>query len=95
MPSNAQAKLETLTKRKQKIANQIKQIQSKEGADKRKLDTRRKILLGAIFEKLIIEQKIQTNDVNEWLKEYLTRNRDRELFEGYLESLNFKKEELN
>jgi hypothetical protein len=93
MPNNAQTKLEVLTKRKQKIDNQIRQIQSKEGSNKRKLDTRRKILLGAIFEKLIIERKIQVNDVNQWLQNYLIRDRDRELFSGYFESLGFKKKE--
>lgn len=95
MASNAQTKLELLTKRKQKIANQIRQIQSKEGTDKRKLDTRRKILLGAILEKLIVNQRVEINDVNKWFETYLTKERDKELFDGYLESLELKKEELN
>jgi large subunit ribosomal protein L7/L12 len=95
MASNTQTKLEALTKRKEKIANQIRQIQSKDGANKRKLDTRRKILLGAIFEKLITNKIIEINDVDKWLQTYLTKERDKELFDGYLESLEFTKEELN
>jgi hypothetical protein len=95
MASNAQVKLETLTKRKQKIINQIRQIQSKDGVNKRKLDTRRKILLGAIFEKLITNEIIEINDVDKWLQTYLVKERDKELFDGYLEGLNIKKEELN
>lgn len=91
MTPKAQTKLEALIDRQQKIMNQIKQIQSRDAANKRKLDTRRKILLGSIFERLIIAQEFEASDVNEWLKEYLIRDRDRELFKGYLDGLKIEK----
>lgn len=80
-------KLEKLLEQRGKIENRIKQIQTKETAQKRKLDTRRKILFGVMFEGLIAEDRIREEIISRAVGEYLTTDRDRELVKNYLANL--------
>ena len=43
------SRLEKLLKERKQIENRIKQVQAKKNAQKRKLDTRQKILFGVMF----------------------------------------------
>lgn len=85
--SSENPKLEKLLEQRGKIENRIKQIQAKETAQKRKLDTRRKILFGVIFEGLIVNDWIKDETINRAIDEYLTTDRDRELVKNYLANL--------
>ena len=77
-------KLEKLLKERQQIENRIKQIQAKKNSDKRKLDTRRKILFGVMFQKLIAEGQIENETITKAIENYLTTDRDRDLIKNYL-----------
>lgn len=80
-------RLEKLLDQRGKIENRIKQIQAKETAQKRKLDTRRKILFGVIFEGLIAEGRVKEETINRAIEKHLTSDRDRELVKNYLANL--------
>jgi hypothetical protein len=85
--SSENPKLEKLLEQRGKIENRIKQIQAKENAQKRKLDTRRKILFGVIFEGLIADDLIKEETISRAIGEYLTSERDRELVRNHLVNL--------
>lgn len=74
-------KLELLKKKQEQLRLQIQKEQQKESAKKRKEDTRRKILLGAmVLERMERESEYREQVINK-LDSYLTKERDRELFE--------------
>ena len=74
-------KLEQLKKKQEQLRLQIQKEQQKESAKKRKEDTRRKILLGAmVLERMDRESEYREQVINK-LDSYLTKDRDRELFE--------------
>ena len=74
-------KLEQLKKKQEQLRLQIQKEQQKESAKKRKEDTRRKILLGAmVLERMDRESEYREQVINK-LDSYLTKERDRELFE--------------
>jgi large subunit ribosomal protein L7/L12 len=73
------ARLEKLLEQKGKIENRIKQIQAKENAQKRKIDTRRKVLLG-----LIREGRVKDEVITEAIERYLKIDIDRDLIKNYL-----------
>lgn len=85
--SSENPKLEKLLEQRGKIENRIKQIQAKETAQKRKLDTRRKILFGVMFEGLIAEDRIREETINRAIEQHLTSDRDRELVRNHLANL--------
>jgi large subunit ribosomal protein L7/L12 len=85
--SSENPKLEKLLEQRGKIENRIKQIQTKETAQKRKIDTRRKILFGVMFEGLIAEERIREETINRAIEQHLTTDRDRELVKNYLTNL--------
>jgi large subunit ribosomal protein L7/L12 len=85
--SSENPRLEKLLEQRGKIENRIKQIQAKENAQKRKLDTRRKILLGVIFEGLITDGLIKEQTINRAIDQYLKTDRDRDLVKNYLAKL--------
>lgn len=80
-------RLEKLLEQRGKIENRIKQIQAKENAQKRKFDTRRKILLGVIFEGLLTDNQVTEETINLAINDYLKSDRDRDLIKKYLASL--------
>jgi hypothetical protein len=85
--SSENPRLEKLLEQRGKIENRIKQIHAKETAQKRKLDTRRKILFGVMFEGLIAEGRIREETINRAIEKHLTSDRDRELVRNHLANL--------
>ena len=77
-------RLGRLLERRNQIENQIKQIQAKESTNKRKLETRRRILFGVMFEKLIAEGQVENEIIIRAIDNYLTTDRDRDLIRNYL-----------
>lgn len=74
-------KLELLKKKQEQLRLQIQKEQQRESIKKRKEDTRRKILLGAmVLERMEREAEDREQVINK-LDSYLTKERDRELFE--------------
>ena len=80
-------RLEKLLEERKQIENRIKQIQAKKNSQKRKLDTRRKILFGIMFEKLVVEGQIKDQTITQLINEHLKTDRDRDLVKNYLASL--------
>jgi hypothetical protein len=78
------SRLEKLLKERKQIENRIKQIQAKKNSQRRKLDTRRKILFGVMFEKLVIEGRIKDETIAQLINEHLKTDRDRDLIRNYL-----------
>ena len=78
------SRLGKLLERRNQIENQIKQIQAKENSQKRKIETRRKILFGVMLEKLITEGEIENEIIAKAIDNYLTTDRDRDLIKNYL-----------
>jgi large subunit ribosomal protein L7/L12 len=78
------ARLEKLLEQKGKIENRIKQIQAKENAQKRKIDTRRKVLLGVMLDGLIREGRVKDEVITEAIERYLKIDIDRDLIKNYL-----------
>jgi hypothetical protein len=85
--SSENPKLEKLLEQRGKIENRIKQIQAKENAQKRKLDTRRKILFGVMFEGMLADNRVKEKTINSAIDGYLKNDRDRDLIKNYVASL--------
>ena len=81
------SRLEKLLKERKQIENRIKQIQAKKNSQKRKLDTRRKILFGVMFEKLVVEGRIKDETIAQLINEHLKTERHQNLVRSYLASL--------
>ena len=82
--SGENLRLGRLLERRNQIENRIKQIKAKENSKARKIETRRKILLGIKFEKLIAEGQIENKIIIEAINNYLKTDRDRDLIKNYL-----------
>ena len=82
--SGENPRLGRLLEQRNQIENRIKQIEAKEKSKVRKLETRRKILLGIMFEKLIAEDQIENKIIIEAINNYLKTDRDRDLIKNYL-----------
>jgi hypothetical protein len=85
--SSENSRLGKLLDRRNQIENQIKQIQAKENSRKRKLETRRKILFGIMFEGLIVEGRLKNETITKAIDKHLKTDRDRDLVRNYLVSL--------
>jgi prefoldin subunit 5 len=73
-----QEKLKQLKTRQQAIENRNKAIASKR---ERKMDTRRKILIGAVVMAKVEQKAMDEKLLRKWLDEALTRADDRALFD--------------
>ena len=82
--SGENPRLGRLLEQRKQIENRIKQIHAKENSQKRKLETRRKILFGVMLEKLITEGEIENEIIAKAIDNYLTTDRDRDLIKNYL-----------
>ena len=82
--SGENPRLGRLLERRNQIENRIKQIEAKENSKAQKIETRRKILLGIMFEKLIAEGQIENKIIIEAINNYLKTDRDRDLIKNYL-----------
>ena len=74
-------RLENLLKKREELNAQIQKIRSKEASQKRKEDTRRKILLGALLMEMMENSELDKNKIKKRLDSFLTRDIDRKLFD--------------
>ena len=72
---------EKLIKQKEKIENKLRIIRSKEASRKRKIDTRKKILIGGTIMAAVKNNDTEWKRIKKLLDKYLTSDRDRELFQ--------------
>ena len=74
-------KLEQLLKKRSQLNAQIQQLRARDAAQKRKEDTRRKILLGALVMEMMEKGELDRDKLMKRLDGFLTREIDRKLFE--------------
>jgi large subunit ribosomal protein L7/L12 len=73
--------LDALLKKREQLNAQIQKIRSRESEQKRKEDTRRKILLGALMMELLEKGELDRDKIMAKLDGFLTREIDRKLFD--------------
>ncbi len=74
-------RLEQLLKKREQLNAQIQKVKTKEASIKRKSDTRRKILLGALMMEMMNSGELDRNKIMKRLDGFLTRDIDRSLFD--------------
>ncbi len=74
-------RLEQLLKKREELSAQIQKIRARETTQKRKEDTRRKILLGALMMEMMERGELDRDKIMKRLSEFLTREIDRKLFD--------------
>jgi large subunit ribosomal protein L7/L12 len=74
-------RLEQLLQKREQLNAQIEQIRARETAQKRKEDTRRKILLGALMIEMMDKGELDRSKIMKRLSGFLTRDIDRNLFD--------------
>ena len=74
------AKLKRLLERQAQLKAQIQQAKAQERSRERKLDTRRKLLIGAAILHQVEQQQWPESKLNALMDEFLTRPEDRRLF---------------
>jgi large subunit ribosomal protein L7/L12 len=74
-------RLEQLLQKREQLNAQIEQVRARESARKRKEDTRRKILLGALMMEMMEKGELDEVKVRKRLSEFLIRDGDRSLFD--------------
>ena len=77
----AQNKLAALTAKRDQINAQIQALKAKDQAQKRKADTRRKVLIGAVVLKMLKTGEMPQERLTAMLDKNLDSDRDRMLFE--------------
>ncbi len=73
-------KLDDLLKKREQLDAQIQQERNKQSQQKRKEDTRRKILLGALMMELMKKGELDEKKILKRLDGFLTKDIDRKLF---------------
>lgn len=66
--------------RKDRAEKILNQIEARESSSKRMIETRKKILLGAMLQEWVRTGEIEQFTLDQGLNRYLVRERDRELF---------------
>jgi len=90
MGKSGKSKIEKLKKKQEVLTAIIQLLENREKAKERKLDTRKKILVGSYF----IEKYMRDKKENELIKimdQYLTRQSDRKVFDLDYDTNNDKK----
>ena len=77
----AQNKLAALTAKRDQINAQIQALKAKEQAQKRKEDTRRKVLIGAVVLKMLKTGEMSQERLTAMLDKNLDSDQDRMLFD--------------
>ena len=77
----ATTKLEKLTLKREQLNAQIQAIKSKEASQKRKEDTRRKVLIGGVVMKLLRTGEMPQDRITKMLDKHLEKDADRVLFD--------------
>lgn len=80
-PEKKLSRLERLRQQQEAIATQIRQELAREAQHQRKLDTRRKVLVGAAVLNQVSQGKLTQEWLMQLLDEELTRECDRKIFE--------------
>lgn len=75
-------KLEKLMQRKNKIESELARLERTQKAESRKLDSRRKIVLGSAFLKAISEGKIQPDFARNLIERFASE-RDKNIFDNF------------
>ena len=73
-------KTEMNIKHKRMAEKIINQIESRQSTNKRAIETRKKILLGAMLQEWVRTGEIEQSTLDQGLDHYLVRKRDRKLF---------------
>ena len=73
-------RLENLLKKREQLNAQIMKIRTKEANQKRKEDTRRKILLGALLMEMMEKGELEPNKIRKRNSSFLTHDIERKLF---------------
>ena len=74
-------KLDELLKKREQLNAQIQKERNKQFQQKRKEDTRRKILLGALMIEMMKKGELDEKKILKRLSSFLTKNIDRKLFD--------------
>ena len=74
-------KLDDLLKKREKLNAQIQKERNKYSQQKRKEDTRRKILLGALMMEMMKKGELDEKKIRKRLDSFLTKEIDRKLFD--------------
>ncbi len=74
-------RLEQLLKKGEELSAQIQKIRTREASQKRKEDTRRKILLGALVMEMIEKGELEQGKIWKRLDGFLTLEIERKLFD--------------
>jgi hypothetical protein len=77
-------RLEKAQEQEKQARERVKKILKTESKERRKFENRRKVLLGIMFHKLVIEGRISEQLFDECLDKYLTLERDRKVFDNYM-----------
>jgi hypothetical protein len=77
-------RLEKAQEQEKQARERVKKILKTESKERRKFENRRKVLLGIMFHKLVIEGRISEQLFAECLDKYLTLDRDRKVFDNYM-----------
>ena len=77
----ATTKLEKLTLKREQLNAQIQALKAKENQNKRKEDTKRKILIGGVVLKMICTGEMPQDRPTQILDKHLTKDDDRALFD--------------
>jgi hypothetical protein len=77
----ATSKLDKLNQKREQLNAQIQAIKAKEAIQKRKDDTRRKVLIGGVVMKMINNGEMPQKRIDEILDKHLERSNDRSLFD--------------
>ena len=76
----AMTRLDKLTLKRQQLNAQIQALKAKESKQKRKEDTKRKVLVGSVVLKMLETGEMPQERMNQILDKHLTRDTDRALF---------------
>ena len=79
MDKSIKSKIEKLKKKQEVLKARIQLIENREKAKERKLDTRKKILVGSYFIEKYSEDK-KEEELTKVMDQYLTRQSDRKVF---------------
>ena len=74
-------KLDELLKKREQLNAQIQKERNQQSKQKRKDDTRRKILLGSLMSEMMKKGELDSLKIRKRLDGFLTKNIDRKLFD--------------
>lgn len=74
-----EARLERIEKDKQRVRQQLKELKARESAEARKLDTRRKILMGSWVKSLLDSGAMTLEKFDESTRKFFTKAKDRQV----------------